>query len=111
MSNNTSSILRILAYRRDPAHRYYRNDTLYSNLSNLLETLVINRRVKLQEVPPPPVTTNKRFEAQWERDRLRTERAIARQSNPTVAARLQSQSARTAERQRRTILSNTARGR
>jgi len=61
-------------------------------------------RVAPNEVNRFVAATNRRLEAARERQRIQTERNIARQSNPSVAARLQSQTLRAAEIERRALL-------
>jgi hypothetical protein len=79
--------------------------------NNIINKLQADRRIRPNEVVPLATATNKRLEARQERQRIQMERSIARTSNPTIAARLQTGSARAAERQRKAILDNAARGR
>lgn len=96
--------------------RYYQSriDTqtrVINQQNNIVKKLQADSRIRPNEVVPFVTATNKRLEAQRERQRLATERSINRQSNPTVAARLERQQAQAAERQRRAIVTNASRGR
>lgn len=78
--------------------------------NNLVRRLQADFRITPKEVPAFVAATNRALAARQERQRLATERAIARASNPSVAATLQAREARAAEAQRRAILRNAARG-
>jgi hypothetical protein len=84
---------------------------IINNQNNLVKKLQADFKIKPNEVNSFVNATNRRLEAQRERQRLQTERAINRISNPTIAARLQAATNRQAERTRRAILANAARGR
>jgi hypothetical protein len=82
-----------------------------NNQNKLVKKLQADFRITPNEVNRFVVATNRRLEAQWERQRILTERAINRISNPTIAGRLQTAANREAERRRRSILANAAKGR
>lgn len=100
----------LIAQNKSFTRAINKQTTIINQQNNLVRRLQADFRITPKEVPSFVAATNRTLAARRERQRLTTERAIARISNPSVAAILQERDARSAVAQRRAILRNAARG-